>query len=62
VPCTWQNVILGFILFRFFDILKPWPIKWADQHVGGGLGIMLDDVLAGVFAGGLLLLSSVVQS
>lgn len=61
VPCTWQNVVLGFIFFRFFDILKPWPIKWADQHVGGGLGIMLDDVLAGVFAGGLLLLSTVVQ-
>lgn len=57
VPFAWQNVIAGFILFRFFDILKPWPIKWLDQHVQGGLGIMLDDVLAGVFAGGLLLLS-----
>jgi phosphatidylglycerophosphatase A len=57
VPFTWQTIIAGFILFRFFDILKPWPIKWLDQHVQGGLGIMLDDVLAGVFAGSILLLS-----
>lgn len=55
VPCTWQTMFLGFILFRFFDILKPWPISWLDRHITGGLGIMLDDVLAGVFAGGLLL-------
>jgi phosphatidylglycerophosphatase A len=57
VPLTWQTVIAGFILFRFFDILKPWPIKWLDQQVQGGLGIMLDDVLAGLFAAGLLLLA-----
>ncbi len=56
VPLTWQTIITGFILFRFFDILKPWPIKWLDRQVQGGLGIMLDDVLAGIFAGGLLLL------
>ncbi len=56
VPFTWQNLVLGFILFRFFDIIKPWPIKWIDQKVQGGLGIMLDDVLAAVFAGVLLLL------
>jgi len=55
VPFSWQAMVLGFILFRFFDILKPWPIKWVDRQVHGGLGIMLDDVLAGVFAGGLLL-------
>jgi phosphatidylglycerophosphatase A len=54
VPFSWKALILGFVLFRFFDILKPWPIKWADQHVHGGLGIMLDDVLAAVFAGILL--------
>lgn len=47
---TWNNVIVGFILFRFFDILKPWPIKWVDEKVSGGLGIMLDDVLAGAMA------------
>ncbi len=48
-------MVLGFILFRLFDIVKPWPIKWVDRQVHGGLGIMLDDVLAGMFAGGLLL-------
>ncbi|TAN69611.1 MAG: phosphatidylglycerophosphatase A [Methylobacter sp.] len=58
VPFSWQAVVLGFILFRFFDILKPWPIKWIDRQVHGGLGIMLDDVLAGVFAGGLLFWAS----
>jgi len=40
----------GFVLFRFFDILKPWPISWVDQHIENGLGIMLDDVLAGIFS------------
>jgi len=47
---TWQNVLFGFVLFRIFDILKPWPIKWIDKKVDGGLGIMLDDILAGIFA------------
>ncbi len=51
VPFTGYNLLAGFILFRFFDIVKPWPIKWVDQKVHGGLGIMLDDVLAGVFSG-----------
>ncbi|WP_020561604.1 phosphatidylglycerophosphatase A family protein [Methylosarcina fibrata] len=54
VPATWQTIIAGFILFRIFDILKPWPIRWIDRQIGGGLGIMLDDVLAAVFAGALL--------
>lgn len=57
VPLTWSNVILGFVLFRFFDIIKPWPIKLLDQHVHGGFGIMIDDVLAGVFAWALLMLA-----
>ncbi len=56
VSFSWQNLILGFVLFRFFDILKPWPIKWIDQKVSGGFGIMLDDVIAGLFAGGLLVI------
>ena len=56
VPFTWQAMVLGFLLFRVFDIIKPWPIKWVDQRVEGGFGIMLDDVLAGLFAGLLLLL------
>lgn len=42
--------ILSFILFRFFDILKPFPIKWVDKNVGGGFGILVDDILAGVMA------------
>lgn len=46
----WYWIIIGFAAFRFFDILKPWPIKWADQHAPGGFGIMLDDLLAGIFA------------
>lgn len=51
---SWQAMLLGFALFRVFDILKPQPIKWIDAKVTGGLGIMLDDVLAAVFAGILL--------
>lgn len=54
VPFSWKALLLGFVLFRIFDILKPWPISWIDRKVQGGLGIMLDDVLAGVFAGILL--------
>lgn len=50
VPLAWQWVVAGFLLFRLFDILKPWPIGWLDRRVGGGLGIMLDDLLAGGFA------------
>jgi phosphatidylglycerophosphatase A len=40
----------GFLLFRLFDIWKPWPVRWADRHVHGGFGIMLDDLLAAVYA------------
>lgn len=54
VPFSWMALLLGFVLFRFFDILKPWPIRWVDKHVSGGLGIMLDDVLAGLMAAGIL--------
>ena len=50
VPFSWNALLFGFILFRIFDIVKPWPIKWIDQKVDGGLGIMLDDVLAGILA------------
>jgi phosphatidylglycerophosphatase A len=41
---------VAFLLFRIFDIWKPWPVRWADRHVKGGLGIMLDDLLAAVYA------------
>ena len=40
----------GFLLFRFFDILKPFPVSWADRHLNGGIGIVMDDLLAGVYA------------
>ncbi|MDH5728961.1 MAG: phosphatidylglycerophosphatase A [Gammaproteobacteria bacterium] len=49
-PSGWQWVIIGFALFRFFDIIKPWPINWLDKRVHGGFGIMIDDVLAGIYA------------
>ena len=49
-PSGWIWVIIGFVLFRLLDIVKPWPIKWADKQIGGGMGIMLDDVLAGIMA------------
>ncbi len=55
-PSGWVWVLLGFLLFRFFDILKPWPIRWLDRRVPGGFGIMLDDLIAGLFAGVVMLL------
>ena len=54
VPPGWGWVLLGFVLFRLFDILKPQPIGWADKRVAGGFGIMIDDVLAGIYAWGVL--------
>ncbi|MDD2758890.1 MAG: phosphatidylglycerophosphatase A [Methylomonas sp.] len=54
VPFSWQSLLAGFVLFRFFDFLKPWPIGWLDRKVSGGFGIMLDDVVAGVFAASIL--------
>lgn len=49
-PVSWPAVLAGFALFRLFDIVKPWPIGWLDARVGGGAGIMVDDLLAGVYA------------
>jgi phosphatidylglycerophosphatase A len=49
-PAHPAAVLAGFCLFRFFDILKPFPIGWIDAHLHGGLGIMLDDVVAGLYA------------
>lgn len=50
VPLNPATLVAGFLLFRLFDIVKPWPIAWLDQKVAGGLGIMLDDVIAGIMA------------
>jgi len=46
-PVAW---ILGFLLFRFFDVLKPFPVSWLDTNLHGGIGIMMDDVMAGIYA------------
>jgi phosphatidylglycerophosphatase A len=46
-PFAW---VLTFVLFRIFDIWKPWPVRWADRDVAGGLGVMLDDLLAAAYA------------
>ncbi|MFC4525404.1 phosphatidylglycerophosphatase A [Dyella halodurans] len=46
----WWMVLIGFALFRLFDVWKPWPIGWLDRRLKGGLGVMVDDVVAGVFA------------
>jgi phosphatidylglycerophosphatase A len=54
VTFSWGNLLLGFSLFRLFDIAKPWPISYLDRHVKGGLGIMLDDIVAGICAGAVL--------
>ena len=50
VPAGWYWMISGFVLFRFFDAIKPWPISWFDKNIDGGFGIMLDDVIAGLIS------------
>lgn len=49
-PSGWIWILAGFTLFRFFDIIKPWPIHLLDRHISGGWGIMVDDILAGIYA------------
>ena len=48
IPFNWNLLIIGFILFRLLDIFKPWPIRTIENRFGGGLGIMLDDILAAI--------------
>lgn len=50
LPLGWAWLVAGFALFRLFDIWKPWPIRWLDQRIRGGFGIMLDDAVAAIFA------------
>ncbi len=50
IPLSVTSLLAGFALFRLFDIVKPWPIRYLDKHVHGGVGIMVDDILAGIFA------------
>lgn len=44
------GVLLAFVLFRLFDVAKPWPVGWADRHLKGAFGIMVDDIIAGLYA------------
>jgi phosphatidylglycerophosphatase A len=46
LPCSWKSYVIGFVLFRFFDIVKPFPVSYFDRNVSGGLGVMLDDIAA----------------
>ncbi|MFO1462942.1 MAG: phosphatidylglycerophosphatase A [bacterium] len=50
IPFGIKTLILSFVLFRLFDIAKPYPIRYIDRHWGGGWGVVMDDVMAGVFA------------
>jgi len=56
VPVDLSYYVLGFVLFRLADIFKPWPASWADKKVDGGIGVMLDDILAAFYSGGILYL------
>ncbi len=47
MPADWKWMLAGFLIFRAFDIIKPWPISWLDRRLSGGVGIMLDDLVAG---------------
>ena len=51
VPPQWSWWLAAFVLFRLFDIWKPWPVGWADKNLKGGLGVMTDDMIAGLMAG-----------
>jgi phosphatidylglycerophosphatase A len=50
IPFDWVWMLAGFVVFRVFDIVKPWPIGHLDRKVKGGFGIMVDDILAGIMA------------
>lgn len=49
-PVTWQSVLAGFLLFRLFDIVKPQPARWFDRSLKNGFGVVLDDIVAGIYA------------
>jgi len=51
---SWQWVLASFVIFRIFDMWKPWPIRWFDRNVHGGMGIMVDDIIAGVISAAIL--------
>ena len=57
IPAEVMLYLFGFLLFRFFDIIKPWPISWLEKRYKGGFGIMIDDVFAAIFSGLILFLT-----
>ncbi len=59
LPRSWYWLAAAFVLFRLFDIAKPWPVGWLDKNLAGGTGIMADDVAAGAFT---LIILQVVNS
>ena len=59
---VWWQIALAFGLFRLFDIVKPWPAGWIDRRIGGGWGVMADDVAAGLYAGALTWLAIHLES
>ena len=59
IPLQWHWLLAAFLLFRFFDIVKPWPIRQLDRKLGGGFGIMIDDVVAALFT---LIVLAIVQN
>ena len=50
IPPGWSYLCLAFLLFRLFDILKPWPVNYLDRNLKGGLGVMMDDVAAAIYS------------
>ena len=53
-PLDWGYFLIAFLLFRIFDIYKPWPVSWADKTIKNGFGIMLDDILAAGYAAAII--------
>lgn len=59
LPHSWHGYLIGFVMFRIFDVLKPWPICVADQKIKGGFGVMFDDILAAMYPIIILLLAQI---
>ncbi len=61
LPFSMKAYVVGLLLFRFFDIVKPWPISFVDKKIGGGFGVMLDDIMAACYPVVLLVIASAVS-
>lgn len=60
VPAGWLSYLVGFLLFRILDIVKPFPASWCDRHVKGGIGVMADDMISGLYGMVLMALGGLV--